>query len=224
MSCTKDGSTFKKRILIHVASLILIYADNVISKDCRTGQKLRVNIQGDKICCITVKCEKSQQFRYCHIDGESDICKNCTNNSYTNDPIDTSQWPYHDEEQYQSEPDVCVSPPSCEADGVVLVGRECVCNLNGGYWGTDQHNCQLDKKNCRRAGVQLTLEGNCDPCPGDTFKQEDDKYRQCINKTVCKSDEREISSGSSTTDRKCEKRPTERPPITTAPPDIDLHV
>ncbi|VDI06627.1 Hypothetical predicted protein, partial [Mytilus galloprovincialis] len=131
---------------------------NVISKDCRTGQKLRVNIQGDKICCITVKCEKSQQFRYCHIDGESDICKNCTNNSYTNDPIDTSQWPYHDEEQYQSEPDVCVSPPSCEADGVVLVGRECVCNLNGGYWGTDQHNCQLDKKNCRRAGVQLTLE------------------------------------------------------------------
>ncbi|XP_063409020.1 uncharacterized protein LOC134692495 [Mytilus trossulus] len=218
MSCTTECATFKKRILI--ACLILILADNVISKDCRTGQKLRVNIQGDQICCTTVKCEKSQQFRYCHYDGESDICKNCTNNSFTNDQIDTSQWPYHDEKHYQSEPDVCVSPPSCEADGVVLVGRTCQCNLNGGYWGKDQHNCQLDKQNCRRAGVQLTYEGKCVRCSGDTFKKEDDKYRQCINKTLCKSHERESSSGSPTSDRICEKLPTERPPITTAPPDI----
>lgn len=26
--------------------------------------------------------------------------------------------------------------------------------------------------------------GKCVPCSGDTFKKEDDKYGQCINKTV----------------------------------------
>ncbi|XP_076109451.1 uncharacterized protein LOC143078477 [Mytilus galloprovincialis] len=37
---------------------------------------------------------------------------------------------------------------------------------------------------------------------------------------LCKSHERESSSGSPTSDRICENIPTERPPITTAPPDI----
>ncbi|CAC5385126.1 unnamed protein product [Mytilus coruscus] len=188
-------------------------------KVCTTGQKLRVNRQGDQICCYTVSCGKSQQFYYCQRDGEKDICRNCTNNSYTDDLIDTSQWPIHDNGQYQVEPQICSPLPSCTAEEVVLVGRKCQCNLNKGYWGTDEHNCHLDKQNCKTAGVQLTYEGNCVPCSGDTFKQKDGEYGQCINKTVCKSHEIENSGGSSKTDRTCEKLPTEKPSITTAPPD-----
>ncbi|XP_052082473.1 uncharacterized protein LOC127720104 [Mytilus californianus] len=219
MSCTTDGATFKFKKRILTACLIIVLSDNVIGKVCKTGQKLRVNKQGEQICCNTVKCGKSQQFYYCQYDGEKDTCRNCTNNSYTDDLIDTSQWPIHDNGKYQAETQICSPLPSCKAEEVVLVGRKCQCNLNEGYWGTDEHNCQLDKLNCKRAGVQLTYEGQCVPCSGDTFKQKDGEYGQCVNKTRCKSHEIENSGGSSTTDRTCKKLPTEKPPITTAPPD-----
>ncbi|CAG2204962.1 unnamed protein product [Mytilus edulis] len=188
-------------------------------KQCNDSQKLRVTRDGVEICCSTVKCGQSKTFAYCTYEDGSDRCIDCPPGTYTGDTFDTKQFPAHHPEKWHEVPTICASIPSCELKETIKVGTKCRCNLDKGYFGEDSNNCILDRQKCTNRGVQLTIKGQCDPCPADTFKPEDGHYRQCRNRTRCKAYEEETHPGSSTTDRRCKKKEITQT-TTVGPPNI----
>ncbi|XP_052082976.1 uncharacterized protein LOC127720427 isoform X2 [Mytilus californianus] len=201
------GGTKKNYWMVNLVLTTLVVAATIPSiLTCGAGQKERKDTYGASICCFTAHCNTSQRFRFCQKDQGYDICQDCPADQYTNDFIDTSQW--------KEETDVCVLKPDCSAPEKILVGNKCECDRSKGYYGTDPDNCSIRLNDCKKAGYQLDLNGNCIECGPNQFKPGRDQYGICQDKRECKDGEIEENPGSITSDRICQ---TNEEPTTVVP-------
>ncbi|VDI06633.1 Hypothetical predicted protein [Mytilus galloprovincialis] len=209
MSTDMQGGTENNYWMVRWLLTILITAATLpCLLTCGTGQKQRADAGGATICCFTAKCNTSQRFRFCQKDQGYDICQDCPEDQYTNDPINTVQW--------DEETDVCVLKPDCSAPEKILVGNKCECDRSKGYFGTDPDNCGIKVDDCKIAGYQLNNYGHCIECGPNQFKPGKDQFGICQDKRKCEDGEIEENPGNTTSDRICKKQ--EKP--TTVVPEI----
>lgn len=182
-----------------------IQPTETVSLQCHPQQKLR-----GTICCYPVKCSPGQEFMICTEDQGHDTCQNCPKGFTHFDDLDSKDW------DYQLKP--CIEKDECSESDLAIIDGNCSCNRNEGYYGRDRHKCALDNGTCRKAGYQLTIDGDCVMCDENHFKVEKEKYGLCIPKTRCSNDQEIDHPGTSQKDRTCRAKNITVKNIQTLPP------
>lgn len=185
----------------HILRLLLILFICQIVKSipsCQPNQVKRRDKSGYHICCYTVICRQGQTFAFCDHDQGHDTCRNCPENTYHLDIINTSIM--------TTELDPCIPKPTCEQPEVKLENGKCICDRSLGYFGKDINNCMLAETMCSSPGYELKNDGKCEACAGDFFKPEASAEHICRRKSSCHESQEIANNGSTTTDRSCKAR------------------
>ncbi|XP_052083066.1 uncharacterized protein LOC127720515 isoform X1 [Mytilus californianus] len=158
---------------------------------------------GRSVLCESVKCQGALEF--CQVNYTRDICNPCPLGSYMVDTID-SRYFENDRSVFK-----CVDSMhwSCPPEAEMVYGKitdthqpPCECDRSRGYYGSNFYNCELVEEPCGK-GLELSIRGNCVPCPYGTFKRTK-SFELCIKKTNCTSFNRyTISHGSTYSDAIC---------------------
>lgn len=207
-----EKQIMKKRMCIPILILFLVVNKEVlgvtIPKHCDQRLVGRKDQNGNPICCIPAVCKPGQLFELCQEDGGHDTCQNCPKGYTHYDTINTAIW------DYQINP--CAEKEDCDAySDLKTVDGVCTCDITNGYYGRDKYKCGVDDGSCKKAGYQLTIDGDCEECEEHFFKPEIN-YDLCRKKTSCGPDQEEDDPGSSSRDRTCRQKAKIKP---TAFPD-----